>query len=267
MISGRTRVFAVLGHPVAHSLSPAMHNAAFRALGLDATYIPLACEPGRVGAAMRLLAESGGGGNVTVPHKTEAAEALARGSELVERVGAANTFWGEGGALVGENTDVPGILTALDSLEAPAGAWLVAGTGGGARAVAAAAAIRGEAIAVRSRSTARREAFESWARASGTRLAEAHQCVIMINATPLGLQDGDHLPLSADDAPHAEVALDLVYAARETVWIRTMKAEGLRAADGRTMLVAQGAAAFRLWFPAEDPPLEIMRAAVENALH
>ena len=266
MISGRTRVFAILGNPVSHSLSPAMQNAAFRALGLDAVYVPIACAPGQVAAAMRLLAAAGGGGNVTVPHKHESASALTRPSDLVTRIGAANTFWGEGGELSGDNTDVAGILSALDGLELPKGPWLVAGTGGSARAVAAAAAQRGTRLAVRSRSEAHRTEFEAWARGIGVEPADHRECRVLINATPLGLQNGDRQPLSADEAPEAEVALDLVYAKRQTVWIRTMQEEGLRAADGRGMLVAQGAAAFRHWFPAEDAPVEIMRAAVEDAL-
>lgn len=267
MISGRTRVFAILGQPVAHSLSPVMQNAAFRALGLDAVYVPLACAPGQVAGAMTLLATAGGGGNVTVPHKAEATSALTRASRLVERVGAANTFWGEGGQLMGENTDVAGVLSALDALEPPGGPWLLAGTGGAARAVAAAAAERGVGLAVRSREPGRRAAFEQWAEGLGVTRAAAAECRVLINATPLGLNDGDHLPLSADDAPEAAVALDLVYARQGTAWVRAMKQEGLRAADGRAMLVAQGAAAFRHWFPAEDPPIEIMRAAVEDVLH
>ncbi len=267
MISGRTRVFAILGQPVAHSLSPSMHNAAFRALGLDAVYIPLSCQPGRVVAAINTLTASGGGGNVTVPHKTEASQALTRPSALVTRVGAANTFWGEGSEIVGDNTDVAGIIGALDQLEAPPGPWLLAGTGGGARAVAVAAAERGVGIAIRSRASGRRAEFEKWVQTLGLVLADSRECRVMINATPLGLQAGDHLPLSADDAPEAEVALDLVYAAGATLWVRAMRDHGLRASDGRAMLVEQGAAAFRHWFPAEDAPVEIMRAAVESALH
>jgi shikimate dehydrogenase len=267
MISGRTRVFAILGHPVAHSLSPVMHNAAFHALGLDAVYVALECAPGGVADAMRLLASAGGGGNVTVPHKTEAAAALSRPSALAASLEAANTFWADGDELAGDNTDVAGILAALQSLDAPRGPWLVAGTGGGARAVAASAVERGAGLAVRSRSEQRRAEFESWAAGIGVLRADARDCRVLINATPLGLKEGDHLPLSTAEAPEAEVALDLVYARQQTMWIRSMRAEGLRAADGRSMLVAQGAAAFRHWFPAEDAPVEIMRAAVEDALH
>jgi shikimate dehydrogenase len=265
-IDGKTRVFAILGDPVAHSLSPAMQNAAFRALGLDAVYVALRTTPTDVPDLIRALARAGGGGNVTVPHKEIAARALERPSGRVEALAACNTFWGEHGHSVGDNTDVDGVLEALDRLEAPTTAWLLAGTGGGARATVAAAAVRGVRIAVRSRDAERRQRFEAWAVAQGVAVVPAAKCEVLINTTPLGLNPGDHLPLALDEAPGARVAFDMVYHRGETAWIRLMRQEGLRAADGRAMLVAQGAAAFRRWFPDEEPPTEIMRASVNDAL-
>jgi len=104
VIDGSTRVFAILGDPVAHSLSPAMQNAAFRVLGLPAVYVALRCVPADVPGLMRALSRAGGGGNVTVPHKEVAAQAVDRRREIVDRIGACNTFWGEEGACVGDNT-------------------------------------------------------------------------------------------------------------------------------------------------------------------
>ena len=99
MIGGRSRVFAILGEPVAHSLSPAMHNAAFRALGLDAVYVALRASAADVPHLIRALARAGGGGNVTVPHKEVAAQAVDQPGDRVRSLGACNTFWGgEGGA-------------------------------------------------------------------------------------------------------------------------------------------------------------------------
>jgi shikimate dehydrogenase len=92
------------------------------------------------------------------------------------------------------------------------------------------------------------------------------ECEVLINTTPLGLNTGDHLPLALDDAPRARVALDLVYHRGETAWVRQMRQEGLRSADGRVVLVSQGAAAFRCWFPDEEPPVEVMTAAVNDGL-
>jgi shikimate dehydrogenase len=259
-------VYALLGDPVAHSLSPAMHNAAIGALGLDAVYVPLRCSPPDVPGLIRGLSAAGGGGNVTVPHKEVAAASLQQRSDRVAALGACNTFWGTAQGTAGENTDVDGILAALTALEAPPTRWLVAGTGGGARAVIGAARVRGASIAVRSRDPARRRAFESWVAERGVLLAAPAECDVLINATPLGLHSGDHLPLAVEEAPQAQVAFDMVYAHGETAWVRLMRHSGLRAADGRSMLVAQGAAAFRRWFPDEDPPTEIMRAVVDAAL-
>jgi len=266
VIGGKTRVLAILGDPVSHSLSPAMHNAAFRALGLDAVYVALRARANDVPTLMRALASAGGGGNVTVPHKEAAARAVTRPSERVAGLGACNTFWGGDGELHGDNTDVEGILAALDQLEAPATAWLIAGTGGGGRSAVAAALERGAGVSIRSRETGRRQEFEQWAVGKGATLATAGECEVLINATPLGLKPGDHLPLAIDVAPRAQVAFDMVYGRGETPWIRQMRNEGLRASDGRAMLIAQGVAAFRRWFPEEDPPTEVMRAAVNEGL-
>jgi shikimate dehydrogenase len=266
VITGSTRVFAILGNPVAHSLSPAMQNAAFRALGIQAAYIPLACAAEDVPPLIQALARSGGGGNVTVPYKEAAARAVAVCRELAEVVGACNTFWGENGGSVGDNTDVQGVLEALHELQAPEAPWLIAGTGGTARAAVVAARERGVDVAVTSREDGRRREFESWISSRGVALAPASECRVLINSTPLGLKAGDPLPIALDFAPRAEVALDMVYGAGETSWIRAMRPRVRRAADGRAMLVAQGAAAFACWFPGKRAPVEVMRAAVNAAL-
>jgi shikimate dehydrogenase len=266
VISGRTRVFAILGDPVSHSLSPAMHNASFRALGLDAVYVPMPCGVEAVPALLAGLARAGGGGNVTVPHKEAAARAVDRLEPRARALSACNTFWGDDGATAGDNTDVAGVLDAVDRLAPPDRAWLVAGTGGSARAVAGAARERGARLAVHSRDPARAAAFLAWAGGLGVAVAEARECGVLINATPLGLAPGDPPPIPPELAPAAEVALDLVYARGETPWIRALRARGLRAADGRAMLVAQGAAAFECWFPGVPAPRDIMRAAVDAAL-
>jgi shikimate dehydrogenase len=266
VIGGKSRVFAILGDPVAHSLSPAMQNAAFRALGLDAVYVALRASAEDLPGLLRSLARAGGGGNVTVPHKEVAATRVTRPTPRVAALGACNTYWGNGGEVHGDNTDVDGVLTALEELEAPATCWLIAGTGGGARAAVAAAVARKACVAIRSRDAGRRQEFETWARAHGAKVVAQADCEVLINSTPLGLKPGDHLPLALDVAPRAQVAFDMVYARGETAWVRQMRQEGLRAADGRVMLVAQGASAFRRWFPDEDPPTEVMRAAVNEAL-
>lgn len=266
MIDGATRVFAILGDPVVHSLSPVMHNAAFRALGLPAVYVPLPCPAEEVPNLIRAIGKAGGGGNVTVPHKEIAAQAVDVCRDLVETVGACNTFWSDNGGTVGDNTDVHGVLESLRELEAPDAPWLIAGTGGGARAAVVAARSKGVRVAVTSRDSRRRSEFESWICSRGVSLTSASECGVLINSTPLGLREGDPLPIQPGVAPRAEVVFDMVYAAGETAWVRSMRPRVRRAADGRGMLVAQGAAAFERWFPAKRAPVEVMRAAVNAVL-
>jgi shikimate dehydrogenase len=266
VISGSSRVLVILGDPVSHSLSPAMQNAAFRALGLSAVYVPLRCSADDVSALVRAIGRAGGGGNVTVPHKELAARAVDVCLELAETVEACNTFWSEDGKIIGDNTDVPGLLDALHQLGLPAAPWFIAGTGGGARAAVVAAVQHGVPVAVRSRDPERQRRFEAWIAARGASLVEPSECGVLINSTPLGLDPGDPLPIEPDGFPRAEVAFDMVYAPGETSWVRAMRSRVRRSADGRAMLVAQGAAAFERWFPKKRAPVEVMRAAVDVAL-
>jgi shikimate dehydrogenase len=266
VISGGSRLLVLLGDPVAHSLSPAMQNAAIRALGLGAVYVPFRCLTDDVGLLLRAVARSGGGGNVTVPHKQEALRALDVCRPWAETVEACNTFWSEDGGIVGDNTDVPGVLEALHLMGTVGGPWYIAGTGGAARAAVVAAVAQGVGVAIGSRDAHRQRSFERWVASKGVCLAPAIECRVLINATPLGLNRNDPLPINAADFPSAEVAFDMVYAQGETPWVRAVRSRVRRAADGRAMLVAQGAAAFERWFPKHKAPVEIMRAAVDVAL-
>lgn len=269
MISGKTRTFAILGDPVVHSLSPVMQNAAFRALGLDAVYVPLRCAPEQVPGLMIALARNGGGGNVTIPHKGVAAATVEQPSSWVRAIDACNTFWCDDSdpRVHGDNTDIEGILAAVDRLDAPDGPWLVAGTGGSARAVAAAACERGVALAAISRDASRQAGFQSWAtHALGVRIADPAECRVVVNATPVGLARDEADPVSLDSLPRVAAVLDLVYASGRTGFIRRARARGLSAEDGREVLVRQGAAAFSRWFPRLVAPVEVMRGAVNGAL-
>jgi shikimate dehydrogenase len=268
MVNGKTRPFVLLGSPVEHSVSPAMQTAAFRALGLNAAYVPLRCAIADIPQIIRIITQAGGGGNVTLPYKEAAAGAVTSPSPLVRSTNACNTFWPESadGGSCGENTDVDGVLAALGRLEAPSTGWLIVGTGGSARAVVEAARRRGAAIAIQSRTAERKGSFESWAQGLGAQLTDPAQCEVVVNATPLGLNPDDPLPVLPRSLPHVRIALDLVYGVDGTRWSKAMAANGVVSADGREAVVAQGAAAFRCWFPELDPPLEIMRAIVNARL-
>ncbi len=263
-VGGSTRVFALLGDPVAHSLSPAMYNAAFRALGLDAIYVALRCSSAALGPLMQSLARQGGGGNVTIPHKRAAAEVLAElGGPLLE---VCNTFWASGDGVTGADTDRHGILAALSELGARNGNWLLIGSGGSARAAVGAAKLAGARVAVRSRNPERARALISLAHQLAVEEAPPESCDVVINCTPLGLERTDPLPLDPELVPAEGTALDLVYGRGETAWVRALREKGRRAADGRTVLVEQGAASFERWFPGLGAPREVMRAAVRAAL-
>ncbi len=269
--SANTRLLAVIGDPVAHSLSPAMFSAACRALGIDAAYVALRVPAAALSTVLQACAATGGGGNVTVPHKEAVERSVARKTDVCARAGACNTFWTEDGALVGDNTDVAAVRAALVALGAAGktGRWLVLGTGGSARAAAVAAADAGAALWVRSRHPDRARAFAAWAAGIGARTEVAHgpaRVDAVINATPLGLGERDPLPIDPKDLPGVRVALDLVYARGETRWVRALRARGVAARDGRDVLVRQGAAAFARFFPGVAAPIEVMRAAVERAL-
>jgi shikimate dehydrogenase len=218
-----------------------------------------------------MQAATGGAGNITRPHKEAVERSVARKTDVCARVGACNTFWADDGVLVGDNTDVHGVTAALDKLGAShkGERWLVAGTGGSARATAVAAADRGAKLFVRSRDTGRAKAFAKWASGIGADATVADGPVevdVAINATPLGLVGHDPLPLDVNHIPGVQRALDLVYAPGETRWVHTLRERGIVAADGREMLVQQGAAAFERFFPGVDAPVEVMRAAVVRAL-
>ncbi len=269
-ISAKTRLLAVLGDPVEHSLSPPMYNAAFQALGLDAVYVALRCRAGALPGLLSACATVGAAGNVTVPLKEAAERCLARKTDLCARVGACNTFWTEQGTLVGDNTDVAGVLASLKQLGANgADQWLLIGTGGAARAVAVAAAETRAELHVQSRDPARAQAFAEWATSRGAKAQAARGALtpeVAINATPLGLKDADPLPLDPSKARRLRAALDLVYAAGETRWVRTLRESGVAVQDGREMLLHQGVAAFGRFFPEIEAPTEVMRAAVARAL-
>lgn len=270
------RLFVLLGDPVGHSLSPAMQNAALRALGLEALYIPLAVTEVEVPILMRAVARSGGGGNITIPHKQRAAAALDSATEAVRATGVCNTFWWDPDTgLSGDNTDVEGFRGAAEDLLGTGlrgRRVLLLGAGGAGRAVALACVeARVAALHVWNRTAARAQALVQSLRAPevASALDDVADAVharydLVVNATPLGLAPDDPLPLDLEGAPggpRVEAVLDLVYGPDDTPWVRVARRLGLRAADGREMLVRQGAASFRRWWGVA-PPLQVMRAGV-----
>ena len=275
-VRATSRLLAVIGDPVGHSLSPAMHNAAITALGLDAVFLALRSSAAAFEALVRSLLAAGGAACVTVPHKREAARLADQPADLVRRTGACNVVWAQGVGIAGDNTDVGAVRDEARRLmdgRRPSRTLLL-GTGGSARAAAVAVSDEwpGSEVAVVSRSAERAVEFMTWAAsaevaARRASVGEAPTAHLVINATPLGLKPDDPLPLPDEELQRIAPAalLDLVYARGETALVRHARRRGTSASDGRGVLVLQGASAFRHFFRVE-PPVEIMRAAVEDAL-
>ena len=267
-MSARPSRLVLLGHPVAHSLSPLLQNAALRRAGIPLEYAAIDVPPERLASTLDGLAREGAAGNVTIPHKAAVAARCSRLTPLAERVGAVNTFWVEDGLLRGDSTDVGGFEAAVRLLlgRAPSDARIALLGAGGAAAAVLAAAERWDAtsVAVVARTASRAETlarrFPTVARATA-RLEDALDgATLVVNATPAGMQD-DTLPTSPDALPPGAAVLDLVYRRGETAWVRAARARGHVARDGLEMLVEQGALAFSRWLDVE-PDRETMRAAL-----
>ncbi|GAC1698673.1 MAG: shikimate dehydrogenase [Gemmatimonadaceae bacterium] len=257
----------LLGHPVAHSLSPAFQNAALRSAGIPLTYEARDVSAADLPAQFAALVAVRGAGNVTIPHKQAARGLCAGVSPVAERVGAVNTFWTEDGQLVGDNTDVAGFCNAVVGLlgKEPRGVKVaVIGAGGSAAAVLAAVESWTRCnTALWSRTPARSAILA--ARYSNATVADAltdaiDGAAIVVNATPIGLLS-DEMPADPSAFRRRVIVVDLVYRPGETAWVRQARRRGLRAIDGLPMLIEQGARSFERWFefPADR---EAMWAAV-----
>ncbi len=276
LISGATRLAAVIGWPVRHSLSPAIHNAAFAAAGLDWAYVALEVRSERGAdavAAMRTLGIEGL--SVTMPHKAAVAGAVDARTDAAEVLGAVNCVFRDGDRLVGDNTDGEGFVDGLrlDHGVDPAGRrCLVVGAGGAARAVVRALAASGATeVAVLNRTRSRAEEAARLAGGAG-RVADPADVAgadLVVDATPMGMtgQGGgpdDGSPEWASSLHAGQVVADLVVDPVRTPLLGVAAARGATTVDGLSMLVHQAAHAFRRWTGVE-PPLDAMRAAVEPA--
>ncbi len=262
------RTLVLLGHPVAHTLSPRMQNAALRDAGIALTYQPMDVPPEGLSDVLQRLRVAHGAGNVTIPHKESVARACARVTDVAIRVGAVNTFWTEQGELVGDNTDVAGfqaLAAALLGNVPPQAQLALLGAGGGAAAVCAAASTwPGASVRVFNRHAERAARLAARFPGCVVVAASARDAVadagVVVNATPVGLLD-EELPVPIDALRRDAVVMDLAYHPNETAWVRAAREAGHVAADGLEMLVAQGACAFERWF-GFPPNVAAMRAAL-----
>ena len=275
---GKGASYVLLGSPVAHSLSPTIHNAAFRRARREAVYWARPTSPAECGAVLREIALAGGGGNVTVPLKQRAAQYVDAATRAVSATGACNTFWGRDGVVHGDNTDAEGFLGTWrhgfgEGFGLPEGPRvLLLGAGGAARGVLYAllafgladrvdlwnrTAHRAERLVERFGAPAahRLRAVESW---------EGTAPDVVVNATSVGM-DGERAPLDLRKlVARPKALIDLVYRREPTPLVRQAVGMGVGAQDGRDMLARQAEASYRCWF-GEDAPAGVMADALRRA--
>ena len=283
MNTGKTKNLGVMGWPIAHSLSPAMQQAAIEKAGIDYSYVALPVEPEQLPQAVEgLKALNFSGWNVTIPHKRAIMPLLDEIDEDAAVIGAVNTVVNDGGRLKGYNTDVLGFLSPLKArgIKLAGARALLLGAGGAARAVLwglLREGIAGVAIAVRNRDKGEALAAEFRSRAE----AEITVCTfdsedykaalstadILVNTTPLGMTP------KVEEAPSVEWELvkssafvyDIIYTPAETRFLREAREHGCQIQNGEAMLAGQGAAALQLWTGIE-PDADCMCSALREEL-
>jgi shikimate dehydrogenase len=281
-INGATALTAIFGDPVEHSRSPAMHNAAYAALGMNRKYAAFHVSSDQLAAALGAISALGIlGVNLTVPHKEAAARMLKLQSAEARLLGAVNCVVNRNGKLFGDNSDARGLERALRDLRCDLRGKLalVVGAGGGAAAaVLACQRLGARRIVIANRTRTRATAVARRFAATNVRatieargldalgdsklLGEAR---LVVNATPMGLTTRRFAPLDYASTPADCLFYDLIYASEPTAFLKPALASGRRGADGAGMLVGQGEIAFKL-FNRVAPPAGVMRAALFAAL-
>jgi shikimate dehydrogenase len=268
LISGKSRIIGLFGHPVEHTLSPYMQNAAFSHCGLDYCYFPFSVQPDHLRnaiAAIRSLNFCGV--NLTIPHKETCIPFLDSLDEEAAAIGAVNTITHNAGLLTGHNTDGRGFAMTLQEqgISLKGAKALIIGAGGASRAVGHYLSRTAATLHIYNRTREKAENLASFLSKMEANtgiidnLSSLAEYDIIINATPLGLRDGDPLPLDPELLHPGQAVCDLIY--RKTPLLIRAHQQGCRTADGIGMLLWQGAYAFELWtgMPA---PVEVMRTAL-----
>lgn len=269
------KIYGIIGDPIAHSLSPVMHNAAFEKLGLDAVYLAFRVSPEEVGDAIRGAKSLGIAGlNVTIPLK-EKTLSFVDAEEVAKKIGAVNTIDFGSGTPVGYNTDGIGSLMALKEAvgEIKEKKVLILGAGGAAKAISFYLDAEGARVTIANRTKGRAAQLASNLRnANSIGLdAELKEHVkasdILINATSVGMYPNEDATLVRANMMHPDlVVFDIVYNPMDTKLLREARRAGIKKiVDGVKMLVYQGAASFRIWTKRE-PPIEVMEKVVRDAL-
>jgi shikimate dehydrogenase len=276
-VSGKTRLLGVIGHPIEHSLSPRMHNASFAATGLDYVYLPLDVRPESLPEAIAGLRALGFGGfNVTMPHKEKILPLLDELEEPARLTEAVNTVVLEEGFLRGTNTDGSGFVEAAAEAGVGFAESRVVLLGAGGAAAAIGAAVLGEGASglrlvnrTRARAERLRERLRTTCPEATVSIHEAEEVSeavlgadVVVNATYLGMEEGDPLPLPAPDLDAVSAVCDAVYRrGGETDLVRVARERGLQTVSGGRMLLYQGVQAQRLW-TGREPDVRAMSDAL-----
>jgi shikimate dehydrogenase len=271
-INGRTRITGLFGYPVEHTLSPAMHNAAFGALGLNYCYVPFRVHPDSLaGAVQGIRAMNLAGVNVTVPHKENVIPFLDEVSEEASFIGAVNTIVHDEGRLTGYNTDGRGFMQSLaeKGVSVEGKDVIVVGAGGASRAISYYLCKKAKSLSL----------FDIDKQKAGRLVSDLKEITdavsvagdvsgvdtfdIIVQATPLGLKDEDPLPLDTEKLRKEQIVYDLIY--KNTRLLRKAGERGCVTLNGLGMLLWQGVFAFEHW-TGKKPDVEIMRSILINSV-
>lgn len=277
VVKATTRVTGVFGYPVRHSRSPAMHNAAFRALGLDVVYVPFEVHPDDLEMAIKGVRALGLlGVNLTIPHKEKVAQFLDWIDEEATRIGSVNTVHNVDGELRGYSTDGRGFIRALQAAgKSPKGSRaVILGAGGAARATAYALAQHGASVTIANRTFSRavelaeslNPVVEGEIKAVSLNGEAARKAIsvadLLVNCTSVGMYPNvDEQPIPSEWLHPNLFVYDQIYNPLETRLLRAAKRSGAQTANGVGMLVYQGAISFEIW-TGQSPPLAVMERAV-----
>jgi shikimate dehydrogenase len=267
-ISGRTKILGIFGYPVEHTLSPAMHNAALQSLGLDYCYVPFSVHPDLLEKAVNAIrALNLKGVNITVPHKEKVMSFLDRIDEEASFIGAVNTIFNNEGTLVGYNTDGRGFMQSLaeNGISVEGSDILVIGAGGAARAIGYYLCKKKGGLHIYGRNREKVDRLVNDLKRINENVSTAQDTAgikkfqIIINTTPLGLNENDQLPFDTELLTSGQTVCDLIY--RKTRLIREASKKGCITIDGAGMLLWQGVFAFEIW-TGKKPDVEVMRTAL-----
>jgi shikimate dehydrogenase len=282
-LSGHTKPYAVLGHPIGHTMSPIMHNASIEALGLDAIYIALDVAPEKLMEVLPAMQSMGFGGvNLTIPLKEVAYRGLSNLDESARLLGAVNTVQFTERGMVGHNTDGYGFLKAMEEAfgdPVKGAAVFVLGCGGAGRAVALMAAGAGASVITLADVDEKKiasvtdelaklypEVSVARAKRPDEQMASCRTADIVVQATPVGMKETDAALLGPEAFRSGQRAFDLIYMYPETVFMKQARLGGARTANGLGMLLHQGARAFAIW-SGREPDVAAMRSALQKAVY